>query len=131
MKIPATGNLYGRAVEEWIGATPDSVPPSRVRTRVFDRAGGVCHISGRKIMAKEKWELEHVKPLHAGGENRESNLAPALVAPHRAKTAKERSEKSKIDRVRKKHLGIWPRSKTPIRSRGFVKRRNDQPDPDT
>jgi 5-methylcytosine-specific restriction endonuclease McrA len=131
MKIAATGNLHGRAVEEWIGTTPDAKIPARVRLRIFDRAGGICHITGRKIRAGEKWEAEHIKPLHAGGIHRESNLAPALVNAHREKTADERDEKAKVERVRKKHLGIFPKSKTPLRSRGFSKSREQQMDPDT
>jgi hypothetical protein len=26
---------------------------------VFDRCGGVCHISGAKIRAGDKWEMDH------------------------------------------------------------------------
>jgi len=131
MKLPATGNLHGRAVEEWTGATPDAKIPPRVRLRIFDRANGICHITGRKIRAGEKWEAEHIKPLHAGGIHRESNLAPALVNAHREKTAEERDEKAKVERTRKKHLGIYPKSRTPLKSRGFPKRASYQPDHDT
>lgn len=31
-----------RDVEEWIGKTPDSAIPKRVRLRVFERLGGQC-----------------------------------------------------------------------------------------
>ncbi|RWF41621.1 MAG: HNH endonuclease, partial [Mesorhizobium sp.] len=34
----------GRSVKEWIGKTPDSVPPATVRARIFLRADGICHI---------------------------------------------------------------------------------------
>lgn len=95
-----------RTLPEWRGKTDDSKVPAHVRLRIFDRANGRCHISGRKIMAGEKWELEHVKALILGGEHREFNLAPALVAPHKAKTAVEMSVKAKTDRVRARHLGI-------------------------
>jgi 5-methylcytosine-specific restriction endonuclease McrA len=90
---------------------------------VFERAGGVCHISGRKIRAGDVWELEHIKPLSMGGEHRESNLAPALKDAHAEKTAREAGERAKADRVRLKHLGQWPKSRTPLRSRGFQKTR--------
>lgn len=122
MKLPASGNLHGRATDEWHGSTPDAKIPARVRLRIFDRAKGICHITGRKILAGEAWEAEHIIPLHAGGEHREGNLAPALVSAHREKTAIERGDKAKVERMRKKHLGIFPKSKTPIRSRGFQKR---------
>jgi len=95
-----------RKVEEWIGATDDTPAPPRVRARVFIRDGGVCHLSGRKIRPGEKWELEHIIALCNGGENRETNLAPALVLPHREKTKQDRRVKAKDDHVRKRHLGI-------------------------
>jgi 5-methylcytosine-specific restriction protein A len=119
--------MTGRAVPEWVGKSPDTQAPTRVRLRVFEAHGGRCHISGRKIAAGDAWELEHVKPLHLGGENRESNLAPALATAHREKTSAEMSAKAKADRIRAKHLGVFPASKTPLRSRGFAKTRDWRP----
>jgi 5-methylcytosine-specific restriction enzyme A len=101
--------MTGRTVPEWIGATPDTPPPARVRLRVFEAHGGVCYLSKRKIRAGDEWECDHVIALTNGGENRESNLAPALKAPHRAKTDADMATKSKIARVRKKHLGLIPK----------------------
>ena len=98
-----------RQVAEWIGKTPDTPVPPRVMLRVFDRHKGICHISKRKIRAGEKWECDHVIRLKDGGENREMNLAPALVIPHQEKTAEENKQQAKEDRLRKKHLGIAPK----------------------
>lgn len=110
--------MMARSVEEWIGRTDDAKVPPRVRLRIFERHNGICHISGRKIMPGEKWELEHVKALIHGGEHREGNLRPALVVPHKAKTAEEMAIKAKTDAIRKRHLGITvPAGK--IRSAGF------------
>ena len=95
-----------RTIPEWIGKTDDAAIPPRVRLRIFERDNGVCHLSGRRIMPGEKWECEHKLALSLGGEHRESNLAPALVAPHKIKTAADRAAKAKNDRVRKRHLGI-------------------------
>lgn len=95
-----------RTVDEWIGKTDDAKVPPRVRQRVFDRHNGICHLTGRKIQPSERWELEHVHALILGGQHRESNMAPALAAAHKAKTATEMKVKSKIARVRKKHIGI-------------------------
>jgi 5-methylcytosine-specific restriction enzyme A len=95
-----------RSTDEWIGKNDDARPPPRVRLRIFDRANGVCHISGRKIGAGEKWDCEHIVALCNGGENREANLAPALSKPHRAKTAEDRRIKAKNDRTRKRHIGL-------------------------
>jgi 5-methylcytosine-specific restriction endonuclease McrA len=101
-----------RSVPEWVGATPDTAVPARVRLRVFERHGGECYLSGRKIRAGDKWDIEHKRAISLGGENRESNLAPALQSEHKIKTAEDRSTLAKDERIRKKHLGIWkPKSR--------------------
>lgn len=100
-----------RSLPEWIGKTDDTPVPRNVKVRVFERFGGRCYLSGRSIRPGDKWDVEHVKALCLGGENRESNLAPALVIPHRAKTKIDRRVKAKNDRVRKRFLGIKPKSK--------------------
>ena len=97
-----------RSLPEWIGATPDTPAPPRVRLRVFERCGGRCHISGRKITAADVWELDHIIALINGGENRETNMAPALCDKHREKTAADVAMKSKDRRVKQKFLGIKP-----------------------
>jgi len=111
-----------RTVPEWIGRTPDTPAPPRVRLRIFERYDGKCWISGRKIMPGDKWQLEHPLALINGGENRESNLAPALVEPHKVKTAEDMAQKSKDYRVRAKHTGVELRRGPKIQSRGFEKR---------
>jgi hypothetical protein len=78
-----------------------------VKLRVFERHGGICYLSGRKIKAGEPWDCDHVTALCNGGENRESNLAPSLRDKHREKTADDVEEKSRIRRKRLKHLGQW------------------------
>lgn len=108
-----------REVPEWIGKTPDTPIPPRVRDRVFQRHQGRCYLSGRKIAAGEPWDVEHVIAICNGGENRESNLAPALRDKHREKTARDVDTKSKTYRMRAKNNGTWPKSKRPLRSRGF------------
>lgn len=117
----------GRSVEEWVGKTNDTPVPARVKARVFLRYEGRCYLSGRKIGPGDAWEVEHVKPVwqSAPGEilNRESNLAPALKDAHRVKTAREATDRAKADRIRAKHLGIFPKSKRPLKSRGFEQSR--------
>lgn len=99
----------GRSVPEWIGKTPDSVPPPHVRLRIFNRYDGRCYLSKRKIRPGETWHAEHMLALTLGGENRERNLAPALVDPHKVKTAKDRRIKKRTDKRRKRHIGIKPK----------------------
>lgn len=112
-----------REVEEWIGAAPNQAIPPRVRARVFERHGGVCHIAKRKIRAGEAWECDHVIALVNGGQHRESNLAPALKDMHSEKTANDVAIKSKVARQRAKHLGIYPKSPFKLKGRGFARRR--------
>lgn len=95
-----------RSVPEWKGKTPDAKIPARVRLRIFEAHGGICHLTDQKITAADQWDADHIIALANGGEHRESNLAPALRKAHRAKTAEDVKIKAKIDRVRKKHLGI-------------------------
>ena len=112
-----------REVPEWIGKTPDTPAPPRVRLRVFEKYKGVCYLSGRKIMPGDKWQLEHPQALINGGENRESNMAPVLVEPHKVKTAQDLAQKSKDYRVRAKHNGIRKPSRFPgSRDSRFKKR---------
>lgn len=103
----------GRSVPEWIGNTPDTKVPDRVRLRVFEKYGGKCYLTGIKITARDPWEIEHVIPLSLGGENRESNLAPALKEPHKKKTAEDVRLKSKSYRIRKRNAGIKKKSRFP------------------
>jgi 5-methylcytosine-specific restriction endonuclease McrA len=118
--MPLIDNPFGgRSIEEWIASSPDAKVPQYVRDRAFARAKGRCHLSGRKILPGDKWELEHVKALALGGGHRESNLAPAIVVAHKEKTAAEVGIISKADRMRRKANGTWPKSKTPLRGRGF------------
>ena len=106
-KLPNPGK---RATEEWIGKMPDTPVPSYVKLRVYERHGGFCHIAKRKILAGEPWDMEHVKAICNGGENRESNLAPALADKHKGKTAKDRAIKAQTDKSKKKHIGITKQS---------------------
>ena len=95
-----------RATPEWIAKTDDAAIPPRVRLRVFEAHGGVCAISGRKIMPGDAWQVDHIIALANGGQHREANLQPVLDAPHKAKTREDVAVKAKIASVRKKHLGI-------------------------
>lgn len=98
--------IDGRSVPEWIGKNADSVPPPRVRLRIFNRYGGRCYLSKRTIRPGDKWDAEHIIALTNGGMNRESNMAPALKAPHKVKTRADRKIKKRTDARRKKHIGI-------------------------
>ena len=114
-----------RSVDEWIAKNDDQAIPPRVRLRVFARYEGICQLSKRRIAAGEAWDLDHIQALWRGGEHRETNLHPVLKQPHREKSAEEQSIQAKCDRIRKKHLGIFPQSKAKIQSRGFSRTRGE------
>jgi 5-methylcytosine-specific restriction enzyme A len=109
-----------RELPEWIAKSDDEKIPPRVKLRIFERARGRCHISGRSIRAGEAWDADHVIALCNGGEHRESNLAPALADKHREKTKADVAEKADVYRIRAKHLGLQP-SRKKIQSAGFRK----------
>ena len=115
-----------RPVKEWIGATQDSKVPPRVRIRIFEREGGKCHLSGRKIAPGELWDLDHKVALVNGGLHSESNLFPALRDKHKEKTREDVAEKSEIAAIKGKHLGaVKPAGK--IKSAGFPDRPKREP----
>lgn len=113
-----------RAVDEWIGKTADSKIPDRVKLRIWEREGGICYLTSAKIRPGDKYDFEHVIAVvlwtGEGHGNRESNIRLALKAPHKVKTAADRAQQAKSDRVRKKHLGLRPPSK--FANRGFEPR---------
>lgn len=123
-----------RAVDEWIGKTDDTPIPPRVRLRIFERDGGRCQCGcNRRILAGEAWQADHTIAIINGGQNRESNLRTLLDEHHKPKSRADVAEKSKVARVRKKHLGLmkttfsrWPTGRDkPFKSKigGGVERR--------
>lgn len=98
--------MTARSVPEWIGATPDTAIPPRVRLRVFERAGRRCEECSRPLLAGDKWQADHVLALINGGENREGNLRCICDWCHKAKTASDVAEKSRTYRRRLKDAGI-------------------------
>jgi len=104
-----------RALPEWIGKTPDSVVPPRVRVRIFERFRGRCQCGcNRQIRAGEKWDCEDEIAIINGGQRRESNLRPWLTEHHPKKTARDVAEKSRVYRKRANHLGVKLRKGRPM-----------------
>lgn len=120
-----------RSVPEWVGSTPDAKVPPRVRIRIFEREGGICHISGRKITPSDLWDLDHGIALINGGEHREGNLFPALRDKHREKTVEDVAIKAKGAAIRARHLGIKPPSRWASRPMGTGQRQHTATSPVT
>ena len=101
--------MTGRAVPEWVGATPDTDIPPRVRLRVWERDLGQCQECTRKIIGKD-WVCDHATALINGGENRERNLRVICGwCDRKVKTPADVAEKSKVARVKGKRLGTQRR----------------------
>lgn len=92
----------------------------QLRERVFEAAGRCCHICGGTIdPRKERWDVEHVRPLSMGGADDETNMRPAHVACHAEKSAAEAKPRAKAIRMRAKALGMAKRSARKLQSAGF------------
>lgn len=114
-----------RAVKEWVGKTPDTPAPDRVRMRVWERQKGACAITGVKIRPGDKKRLDHKTPVAdwtgEGHGNRESNLQWILDAPHKEKTKAEAGLRKKVRATASAHAGV---RKPPERK---LESRNDLP----
>jgi 5-methylcytosine-specific restriction enzyme A len=144
--------MTARAVPEWIGKTPDTPIPKRVKDRIVENQEHLCAEFKTRFTAIDKPIFDHIIPLADGGENRETNLQALSMAAHAVKTKAEASERAsvrrkrakhlgleapsknplqsrdappmaKADRLRAKHTGTYPKSRTPLRSRGFASTR--------
>lgn len=92
------------------------------RVRLFDLHGGKCHLCDQKIKVGDAWDLEHIVPWELTRDDSDDNVKPAHKSCHKIKTADDVAAIRKSDRVRAKHMGAWPKSKSKIPSRGFSKR---------
>lgn len=107
-----------RSVEEWIGVSPDTPVPAKVKLRILERQGGKCAITGHKFRPGDKKRLDHKIALAGGGENREANLQWILDdEAHKPKTKAEAAERSKVRDLTKAHHGISPEPQRPLQSR--------------
>src|SRR5690349_4585475 len=102
-----------RTVKEWIGKTPDTPIPPRVRVRVFKRFNGICQECQIEITSK-RWICDHRTAIINGGENRENNLGPIHEACDKTKTAADVAEKSRVYQKTAAHLGVKRRKGRPM-----------------
>jgi hypothetical protein len=90
------------------------------RARIFALRKGRCYLCDGKIDGTvEAFEIEHEIPWEISRDDSDDNLQLAHVKCHRVKTAKDRKDIAKVHRMAAKFNGTWPKSKTPLRSRGF------------
>lgn len=107
-----------RALPEWIGRTPDTPAPPRVRLRVLLRFGRKCDAArygcGRAIRPGDDWICDHIEAIINGGENRERNLHPLCAWCNPKKNESDAAIKSKTYARASRHVGIR-RAKQPFR----------------
>ena len=76
------------------------------RLKVFEAAGGRCHLCDRRIQVGQPWDVEHVRPLALLGDDDQSNMRPAHKDCHATKTKADAASWSKAKRCAAKHNGI-------------------------
>lgn len=111
-----------RSTPEWIGKSDDAAIPRAVKARIIAKQDGKCALTGVKLVIGSI-HFDHIIPLRdEKGGHREGNLQAVWDKPHREKTALEATQRAKVERLRAKHLGVYPKSKSKIPSRPFAKR---------
>lgn|GEM_PF-5907426 len=93
-----------RHVPEWIGKTPDAMPSTMVRLRIFEGCGGICLLTGTVIRGK-RWVCAHKMAIADEGENREANIFPALESAHQQETGRENSQRATERRKKARDVG--------------------------
>lgn len=119
-----------RTVSEWVGKSDDTIPPPRVCLRITIRCDERCQDCGRKVGAGLRYAFDHIVALINGGENREGNIQILCEECHKKKTRLDVAEKSRVNRIRSKHLGIKKRTSRPMpgsRASGWKKPFNSPP----
>jgi 5-methylcytosine-specific restriction protein A len=102
-----------RELPEWVGKSPDTLVPPRIRLRIFQRQGGFCPVCDRPLRPGA-WDLDHKRALINGGAHAESNLQAVCRVPcHSDKSKTDVAEKSRVYERQLSHAGI-KRSKRPI-----------------
>lgn len=108
-----------RSLPEWQGATPDAVPPARVKDRILRAHGDACAECRRPFDHRMRPEFDHAVALINGGENRESNIRPLCPGCHAPKTASDVRLKVRAAKARKDKFGLQAkRSKFPTARNG-------------
>lgn len=94
------------------------------KTRIWTRENGICKRCGLAVPRTGAGvEYDHYSQIAISQDDCDENVFPLHVDCHKAKTAEDAKVRAKVERLRLKHAGEYPASPTPLRSRGFEKRR--------
>lgn len=100
----------------------------KIKLAAWDRCGGNCEKCRAKIAGRRP-EYDHILADAMGGEPTLNNCQVLCSKCHRLKTSGEDVPRiAKTKRTKRKTINAWPRPRTPLRSRGFEKRTEMDPD---
>lgn len=89
------------------------------RIAIWTRADGHCEGCKAKLKVREG-EYDHVVPFALTRDTSVANGQLLCKVCHSGKTHQaDRPRISKAERMAAKHNGTWPKSRAPLRSRGF------------
>ena len=100
------------------------------RAKIFETAGGVCHICSVTIQAGQRWQADHVIPRALTGRDDLAVFSPAHERCHLVKTKRDVAVIAKAERIRNKFTGAF-RTRHPMpgsRASGRRKRMNGEVD---
>lgn len=105
--------MTARAVPEWIGKRPESMPGQLVLLRLYAKQNGLCACGCGRVMNFERdvIDCDHKVPLIDGGENRETNLQLMLHEHHQVKTSGENIARGEERRHKSKAFSALRKSK--------------------
>ncbi|MBB3997251.1 HNH endonuclease [Aureimonas pseudogalii] len=92
------------------------------RREMEARAGGCCE-KCHAVLKPSEGDADHILSVWMGGESELSNGQWLCRPCHKGKTALDINMIRKVERVRDKDRGVFPKSKRPLRSRGFASTR--------
>lgn len=86
------------------------------KVKLFERHAGRCHICNQPIEAGQRWDVSHLLALALGGEDVDSNRAPAHFKCHRWQTrVTDLPAIAKSKRIYARHIGAYePRRRLPF-----------------
>ena len=111
-----------RSVKEWVGRTDDSQLSNQAYKRLWRAQKGKCPKCGR-FLRPPNIQQEHLKPIWAGGENRERNIELWCRVPCSFnKNGVEAGARAKADRQLDRHLGLTTKKQRMVRPLPGTKR---------
>lgn len=95
------------------------------RLRIWERDGGVCYLCGKKVLAGQPWDAEHVKAWTIYGDDSDENLKVAhKEVCHKAKTD---ADMKIVHKSNRQGLITGQQARRAKRGFGLIQSRNEWP----